>query len=477
MAEKAEKKMGLGLLVAVGVGSMIGGGVFNSPTDLISVANPIPTLMAWVIGGAGVIFLALIFKLLAETRPDLKGGIYSYARAGFGDFMGFLSTWGYWVSGWFGNVAFFTLIIKTTNSLLGPEHQLKPIVAFLLASAILWFVVWLQTRGAKSVGIINFIVTIAKLLPLALVIILGIFVFDPSIFAVDNWQNTLASAADSSLSATSIGSQIGAAMGVILWCFIGVEASVVLAEKAESAKIVGKATVFSIVITLLIYIGISVIAMGVIPADQLAQAGTPLAEVLGATVIGGAGAVIVKVGILVSLLGALLTWVMIAAQLPYVAAKEGILPKMFAKENSKGVPTGALYITNGIVQVFFLVLLSDKLQNMYNTLLLLATTCILIPYLLSSLYAFKVCREDKLSTGKLIISAIAVIYSIYVIFAVGLVFLGASFILYAIGMFAFIKAKKENNKPITGGEKLGIAIVSIIGIVMIILLATGVISL
>lgn len=468
-----EKKLGLMALVALGVGSMIGGGVFNSPTDLINVANPQSMVLAWVVGGIGVITLALIFQLLSYNRPQLTGGIASYAKAGYGDLMGFLSAFGYWVSGLFGNVAFFTLMMKTLNSLLPADHQLPPIATFILASVILWSIVWLQTKGAANVGFINLIVTIAKLLPLALVILLGLFAWNPDIFNVPDWTSALA--AEPTTSATLF-SQVNGAMGVILWCFIGVEASTVLAEKAESQKIVGKATILSIIITLAVYVGISVVSAGVIPAEQLANASTPLADVLAATVIGSAGAVIVKLGILVSLLGALLSWIMIAAQLPYAAAKEGLLPKFFTKTNKNGAPTNALLLTNAIAQVFFLVLLSDGLQTIYNTVLLLATTCILVPYLLSSMYAFKVSRQDGLGTKNLIVSAIAVIYVIYCFIAVGFIFLAASFILYAIGMFFYYKTKKDNNKEITKGEWIAMIGIFALGVVMAILLGTGVIT-
>jgi arginine:ornithine antiporter/lysine permease len=109
--------------------------------------------------------------------------------------------------------------------------------------------------------------------------------------------------------------------------------------------------------------------------------------------------------------------------------------------------------------------------------LLLATTSILIPYLLSSLYAFKVWKEDKLSAKDLIVAVIAIIYSVYVILAVGLVYLAASFILYAIGMYAFARAKKEQNRPLTNGEKVGMTLVIIVGVLMLILMVTGVIAL
>ncbi|MEG0006388.1 MAG: amino acid permease, partial [Clostridium sp.] len=308
-----DKKMGLGLLVALGIGSMIGGGIFNSPTDLITSANPQATLIAWAIGGFGVIMLALIFQMLANKRPDLTGGVYSYAREGFGEFIGFNSAWGYWLSAWIGNVAFFILMFKTINSLLGEGRELSGIISFIIASIILWLVHFIITKGIKGASMINGVVTIGKLLPIILVIVFGALIFTGDTFFVENWQNTLASTGES----TNIMSQVDGAMGTILWCFIGVEAATVLSEKAESQAIVGKATVLSIVITLSIYVLISVISMGVIPAEILAKSTTPLSDVLRLSVLGTAGDIVVKLGIILSLLGALLSWILLAAEIPY----------------------------------------------------------------------------------------------------------------------------------------------------------------
>src|SRR5659263_149532 len=97
-----DKKLGLSLLVALGVGSMIGGGIFNSPTDLIGKANPQAVIIAWIVGGLGVGFLALVFQMLANERPKLTGGIFTYAKEGFGEFVGFNSACGYWLSAWLG---------------------------------------------------------------------------------------------------------------------------------------------------------------------------------------------------------------------------------------------------------------------------------------------------------------------------------------------------------------------------------------
>lgn len=470
------KKLGLVLLMALTISSMIGGGIFNNPTDLINVANPQAALIAWVISGIGVISLAFVFKLLADFRPELTGGIYSHAKEGFGSFIGFISAWGYWISGIFGNIAFFTLLMKTLNSLLGTNYALTPLATFIVASTILWIIVYFQTRGIQEVGFVNAIVTLAKIIPLALVIILGLFLFDPSIFTVDSWKTILASSG-SEMTYASLSTQINGALGIILWCFTGMEASSVMTEKAKSTKIVGIATVSSIIITLAIYIGISMLAMGVLTPVELANSTTPLADVLSQTIVGSFGAVIVKVGLIISLLGALISWIMLAAQMPMIAAKEGMIPKIFMRENKNGVAIYSLIITNVIVQLGLVVLLTDKLQNMYTMAILLATTCILIPYGLSSLYALKVCKEDSLKPIHWFYTIIAVIYSIYVIIFVGIVYLAASFILYAIGMIAFIRAKRENKQPFTTFELVGMTLIIIVAIIMIILLATQTISL
>ena len=111
--QKKEEKLGLWLLVFVALGSMIGSGIFNSPKDLIRVANPQGTMIAWVVGGLGALMLALVFVYLAARKPALKSGVYAYAREGFGDYMGFNSAWGYWSVGWLGNVSYLALFFKT----------------------------------------------------------------------------------------------------------------------------------------------------------------------------------------------------------------------------------------------------------------------------------------------------------------------------------------------------------------------------
>lgn len=471
--EGDSKKLGLFLLVMLIVGSIIGSGIFNSPTDLINKANPLATIIAWLVGGFGVLMLVLMFQMLSTKKPELKGGIYSYAKAGFGDYVGFNSAWGYWLSAFLGNVAFITMVFKTLNSMLGDKHQLSSFATFLLGSILLWVYHLIITRGIKQATMLNAVITIAKFVPLILVIVFGIAVFSSGTFTVQNWMSNLASTGES----TSLGAQINNAMGTILWCFIGVEAAVVMSSRAKSSKLVGKSTVISFLIVLVLYMLISIISMGVVPAKQLAGSATPLADVLSKTFLGSAGSVIVHLGILISILGALVSWLMLTAEVPYIASKDGVMPKWFSKENHAGVPINSLIFSNGITQLFLLFLLIPQLQTAYSAAYTLATTAILVPYLFSALYALKITITEKLNAGCLAISVLATLYSVYVIYAVGLKYLAAAVILYAIGGIPFYFARREKSQSLTRNERIALGIIVMIALAMIVMIATGVIQL
>ena len=102
---QASDKLTLLPLVALVVGSMIGGGVFHLPGDMSRHASPGAMVIGWIITGIGMLMLAFVYQGLAVRKPDLNAGPYAYAKAGFGSFIGFNSAWGYWISAFLGNVA------------------------------------------------------------------------------------------------------------------------------------------------------------------------------------------------------------------------------------------------------------------------------------------------------------------------------------------------------------------------------------
>jgi hypothetical protein len=96
------RKLRLGALTALVIGSMVGSGVFSLPQNMAAGAGPLAILIGWAITAVGMLALVFIYQSLAVRKPQLDAGPYAYAKAGFGPFVGFNSAWGYWISAWVG---------------------------------------------------------------------------------------------------------------------------------------------------------------------------------------------------------------------------------------------------------------------------------------------------------------------------------------------------------------------------------------
>ncbi|MCD7083911.1 amino acid permease [Limosilactobacillus fastidiosus] len=458
-----EKKLNLFLLITLIVGTIIGGGIFNSPTDLILKANPLAAFIAWLIGGVGILMLALVFYKLTIVKPDLNGGIYTYAKEGFGNYVGFNSFWGYWLGAIFGNIAFISLFFKTLNSML--PYPLSPLGCFIGGSIILWVYTWIGWRGVRKVSILNAVITITKVLPLILVIIIGIVLFQPHVFSVPQWSHVLVSTGRPE----SLSHQIGQAMSTIVWCFVGIEAAVSMSRRAKKHSEVGLATVISFVIVWCLYVLVSLLPMGIIPAHELSTSSVPLATVLSKSVIGIWGALIIKVGLLISLLGALLSWFMIGPEIAYVTSMDGAMPKPFREVNRHNVPGFALIVYTLIMQVILIVLLLPQLQTAYTIAYTLATTTTLVAYLLSSLYGLKLAFKESYSAGFKLVALVASAYAIYTLFATGIEYAFASAIIFALGIPVYLLAAPKMRRF----EKAIALVIGVAGILAIVMIIRG----
>ena len=108
------RKFPLTTLIAMVVGSWVGAGV---PRNFALATGVFGALIAWVIAGTGMLMLAFVFQTLAVRKPDLDAGVYAYAKAGFGEYLGFFSAFGYWASACIGNVTYWVLISSTLGLL------------------------------------------------------------------------------------------------------------------------------------------------------------------------------------------------------------------------------------------------------------------------------------------------------------------------------------------------------------------------
>lgn len=470
-----DKKLGLVALIALVIGSMIGGGAFNLAGDIALGANAGAVLIGWVITGIGIIALAFVFQNLASRKPDLDSGIYSYAKEGFGPFLGFNSAWGYWLSAWLGNVAYATLLFSSIGYFFPTFAGGQNVASIIGASVALWFVHYLVLRGIHSAAFINTITTIAKIIPIFLFIIIAIVAFKWDTFTFDFWGN-------GSFSWGVVGEQVKSTMLVTLWVFIGVEGAVIMSGRAKRRSDIGKATIIGLVSVLLIYILISLLSLGIMPREEIAELPNPAMAYILEDVVGKWGAIIINLGLIVSVLGAWLGWTMFAAELPYVTAKDKMFPKWLAKENKNKAPINALWLTNGLVQIFLITLLfSDKA---YNFMFSLASSAILIPYMLSAFYQVKLTftgetyESDRSRTKDKIIGIIASVYGIWLVYAAGIDYLLLTMLLYAPGIILYKWTIKENQIQVkeTKLDKALMIIIAILGIWALVALLMGNIS-
>ncbi|CAI3795335.1 Arginine/ornithine antiporter [Pseudomonas sp. MM221] len=453
-------KLKLGALVALVVGSMIGGGIFSLPQNMAASAGVGAVLIGWGITAVGMLTLAFVFQTLANRKPDLDGGVYAYAKAGFGDYMGFSSAWGYWISAWLGNVGYFVLLFSTLGYFFPIFGEGNTPAAIIGASVLLWAVHFLVLRGIKEAAFINLVTTVAKVVPLVLFALICLFAFRLDIFTADIWA----------LGTPELGSvmnQVRNMMLVTVWVFIGIEGASIFSSRAEKRSDVGKATVIGFVTVLLFLVLVNVLSLGIMTQPELAKLQNPSMAAVLEHVVGHWGAVLISVGLIISLLGALLSWVLLCAEIMFAAAKDHTMPEFLRRENANQVPANALWLTNAMVQIFLVITLFSN--STYLSLIYLATSMILVPYLWSAAYAFLLALrsetyEQALAERKkdLIIGSIALLYALWLLYAGGVKYLLLSALLYAPGAILFAKAKREVGQPIfTNVEKLIFAAVVI----------------
>ena len=453
-------KLRLGALVALVVGSMIGGGIFSLPQNMAASADVGAVLIGWVITAIGMLTLAFVFQTLANRKPDLDGGVYAYAKAGFGDYMGFSSAWGYWLSAWLGNVGYFVLLFSTLGYFFPIFGEGNTPAAVIGASVLLWAVHFLVLRGIKEAAFINLVTTVAKIVPLVLFVLIALFAFKLDIFTADIWgvKNP---------DLGSVMNQVRNMMLVTVWVFIGIEGASIFSSRAEKRSDVGKATVIGFITVLLFLMLVNVLSLGIMTQPELAKLQNPSMAAVLEHVVGHWGAVLISVGLIISLLGALLSWVLLCAEIMFAAAKDHTMPEFLRRENANHVPANALWLTNAMVQIFLVITLFSA--STYLSLIYLATSMILVPYLWSAAYALLLAvrgetYENALRERKkdLFIGAIALIYAVWLLYAGGTKYLLLSALLYAPGVILFAKAKHELGKPIfTNVEKLIFAAVVI----------------
>ncbi len=502
MANSSDNKLSLWSLTALVVGSMIGAGIFSLPATFGRATGGFGALIAWAIAGGGMLMLAFVFQILAERKPELDSGVFIYAKEGFGNYLGFAAALGFWAGTCIGNVSYFVLIKSTLGAVFPIFGDGNTIPAVLVASAILWGFHYLLLKGVKGAASINTIATFAKIIPIVCFIIVLIMAFKRDLFALNFWgapdvanlgdlshldeygyAGHAAHGVAPSAEPESLFAQVRSTMLVTVFVFLGIEGASVYSRYATKRSHIGIATVLGFIGVLCLLMLVTMLSYGVMLRPDLAALRQPSMAGVMAAVVGRWGALFISLGLLISVLGAYLSWSLLAAEVLYAAAKSQSVPKVFATENDRAVPSAAVWLTNGTIQLFLILTLFSNYA--FQLAIELTSSLTLIPYLLVAAYGLKLAWTGESYESKdwrghkkdLICAAIATLYALLMLYAGGLKYLLLSAVIYGPGTILYIWAKREQKSEIFNHfEKILFIIILIAAVAAIWSIAAGVIS-
>jgi arginine:ornithine antiporter/lysine permease len=431
-------------LTAMVVGGMIGAGIFSLPRTFAGATGPLGAVVAWLIAGTGMYMLARVFQFLAERKPQLDAGVFAYAKEGFGDYPGFLSAFGYWIGSCIGNVSYWVLIKSTLGAFFPVFGDGNTVVAILVASLGIWAFHFMILRGVQQAAAFNKIVTIAKVIPIVVFLAIMAFAAQRDMFQLNFYGGDLTG---------SIFDQVRATMLVTVFVFLGIEGASVYSRYAKDRKDVGAATVTGFLVVTTLMVLVTLLPFAVIPRADIADMRQPSMAALLEAVVGPWGAVFVSVGLLVSVLGAYLTWSLICAEVLSAAARTRDMPVLFARENANGVPVAALWATNIIIQL--IVITTYWSRDAFSLMLNLTSAMSLIPFLLVAAYGLKVAGRGETYDQRpgernrdLVLAAVATLYTVFLLYAGGIKFIVLSAVLYAPGSLLYLWARREQGAKV-----------------------------
>lgn len=366
-ASNNAKSLGVAACTAIVVGNMVGSGFYLSP----SAVGPYGFLaiIAWIVMAVGAICLGLTFARLARLAPA-TGGPYAYTRMAYGDFIGFLIAWGYWISIW-ASLPVIAFAFAGAIMNLMPEYQNR-VVAIGLTLGAIWFVVLVNLRGVKTAGVFAELTTYSKMVPFAAIAVVGLFYIRP--------ENLNFSRINPS--GEPLWTAAAALAPLTMFAFLGLESATVPAGDVRDPKhTIPRSTILGITIAALLYVLGTLVVMGVVPQDQLVKSVAPFTDAA-RIMWGSVGAGAIAIAVIISSIGALNGWTLLMGQVPMAAAEDRLFPPAFGRLSRRGVPAVGIIISAGFATVLVLVQAagSPGVRAFYNMIVSLSTMTAVIPY-------------------------------------------------------------------------------------------------
>ncbi|MCY1406311.1 Arginine/ornithine antiporter [compost metagenome] len=462
-------KVGLFGLTALIVGSAIGSGIFALPATLTGGAGSLGILCGWTIVALGMLSLVSVYRNLTLRQPEIDDGIYGWSKSGFGHLAGFIGAYGHGAGDAIGNASYLVVIFSALGafgafSYFGEGTTWPAIIA---ASVLLWIINGLVLRGVKTSTTVNNVATVAKVVPIVLFIGLALYHFDSRTFMTDFHGSS---------HGASLFAQSKTVLLAAMWTLIGLESGTIYATRARNLSDVAKASTLGAIIVSVLLIGTSILALGIMPAAQITRLHQPSMAGLMAAMVGPWGGKLIDICLIISVVGALIAWVALSAEEVMLAGRGDSATRWLGRLNRNGAPRNAMWLTTGITQAMMLV--AGLSHAGYLALLAFSTSLALIPYLLSSMYAFK-CgligkgyqgAQAKGRTWETALAGFAICFVLFMLYGAGLKYVLLAAVVWMIGLPLFIIGKHEKRQAMTGVEWLiclavvGMALAGLIGL-------------
>ncbi|GGZ93929.1 APC family permease [Novosphingobium arvoryzae] len=372
-------KLGFAALLALVIGNMIGSGIYLLPATLAPLGWN--QLAGWGTTIIGALALAFVFARLGAKLP-ISGGPYAYANAAFGPFAGFATAWSYWVMSWVGNGAVAVAVVSALSLIFPAIGQTQGLPA-LLAVTCVWLVTWINIRGVREAGYVQSVTVVLKLLPLLALIGVALWL----------WLSGGERVPDPGVPFST--ASLATAAGLTFWGFLGLEAGTVPADKVDDpARNVPRATMIGVMVTGLVYVGISVAFALFMPVGEAASSAAPIADFLG-RYLGGELAIVVAACAAISAFGTLNGWVLVQAEMPWAMARGGVFPRWFAAEGKHGTPVRSHLVSSALLTLVTLMNYQKGMAELFGFIASISLAAGLLTYLMSALAALRLMPGDR----------------------------------------------------------------------------------
>jgi len=415
------RALGLTMTTALVIGNTIGVGIFMLPASLAPYGmNALP---AWLITGAGCIFIAWVFAGLARTFPQ-DDGPYAYTARAFGGGIAFVAMWCYWVSTWVTNAVLATGVVGYLSFFfpaLGSNH----VLAAATAVSLVWLFVLINVRGARTAGSVQVLTTAMKLVPQLGIIALGAWAF------FGPHAQPLVHVPPTPLSLNGV----IAASTLALYAMLGVESAAMPADRVKDpGRTIPRATFAGALLVALIYICVSLVPMLLIPQAELAASNAPFADLF-ARFLGAGYGKLLAAFVIVGGLGCLNGWTLILGELTVTFAKHGAFPQWLGKVNAHRAPTHAFVFTGILASVMMITNYNDSMAGAFTFLSVVVSAANLPIYICCALAVLVLWRRGQIPQPGprewrwIAAAALAAIYCVWASIGIG----GKS-LLWALGL-------------------------------------------